>query len=127
MGLTRSICRIAAGMTVATALAVGAAGGQAVSEREWVELRSEHLVLYTDGDEALGRSILQTLEVLRAAVSKLTFGSSLEPQLPTTLLVFSSESSYAPYRLHGRDGAFFSAGLLRIFRQPTGCVQACVV
>lgn len=97
-------------MTVASVLAVGAVDGETVPEREWVELRSEHLVLYTDGDEELGRSILQTLEVLRATVSKLTFGGSREPQLPTTLLVFASESSYAPYRLHGRDGAFFSAG-----------------
>jgi hypothetical protein len=97
-------------VTVVSLLAVGAAADEGATKGEWLELRSEHLVLYTDGDEVLGRSILQTLEVLRATVSELTFGGSAEPQLPTTLLVFSGEESYAPYRLHGRDGAFFSAG-----------------
>jgi hypothetical protein len=76
------------------------------AESSWRLTRSEHFEVYSQSDDATGRSILFEFEQLRAFFLEHA-AFDLGPLPPVRVIAFGSEKEYEPYRLRSTSDAYF--------------------
>jgi len=93
-------------------LRLGAAGILSLSAfaqpvPSWRLTRSAHFELYSQGDDAAGRKMLEWFEQLRAFYIQTT-GLATESAAPVRVIAFRSAREYEPYRLGAASDAHFA-------------------
>jgi TonB family protein len=83
-------------------------------DARWLELSSEHFLMFTDADEVKGQRLLTDLETRVAAFSQL-FGKVPSRQFPIEIFVFNNDQEYleAAPRPQGEEKLNKSAYVLR--------------
>ncbi|ANM30130.1 hypothetical protein ABI59_11925 [Acidobacteria bacterium Mor1] len=75
------------------------------SKRErWIEVRTDHFILFSNVSAGATRRIGHKLEALRAVLSETTQGLRVHSPLPTSIYVFRNDRSFRPYKT-GEGGA----------------------
>ena len=100
-GLQR-LC-VALVLLLALAPATGDTGDRPLppADDEWIELRSANFVFVSNAAVAGARRVAFDLEELRAVLGQLS-SFELRSPVPTTIYVFKSERSFAPYKIRYR-------------------------
>ena len=104
----RKVGRVLLLAVVAMSVAGAGVGGPLVALDGWLEARSPNLRLITDLEPARADELLKQLEALRSSVAGELFGRPVPRRLPTTIVVFAEDPSYAPFRVADREGQFYS-------------------
>ena len=87
-------------------LTVGASSVLALPSEDlpWIEVRTDHFHLYSSASEDRTRDVAVALEQFRAVLDQVIPGQSDEKVERTTVLVFGSTDSFAPYNLRTPSG-----------------------
>ena len=88
-------------------LALTGCFGPAVGNRGWLEARSANFTVYTTLGESSARSLLDQLELFRAAILAITRVRSVHPHVPTEIYAFRSETDYRPFQPREDTSGFF--------------------
>jgi tetratricopeptide (TPR) repeat protein len=75
-----------------------------VDEVTWIELRTERFRVFSSASVDRTRDIVAALEQFRTVLDQLLPGPPIEESAPTTVFVFGSTASYAPYNLRTASG-----------------------
>lgn len=87
------------------------AGAPLVSAKDnWISLRSKNFLLIGNASERQVRQVATRLEQFREVFSELFPGAVLSTPVPTTVVVFKSESSYRPFKPNSNTAGFFQSG-----------------
>ena len=88
------------GAAAIAAASVCAAGGAAAQEysRDWKRLRSDHFTAVGNGSFAEIRRVLLEVEGFRRAVLEIFDTRRAAPAVPTTIVVFRDDRSFAPFK-----------------------------
>jgi tetratricopeptide (TPR) repeat protein len=82
-----------------------------VAAREnWTSVRSQNFFLIGNGSEKDIRQVAVRLEQFRWVSSRLLPGINFNSPVPTTVVVFKSESSYRPFKPNANNAGFFQSG-----------------
>lgn len=73
-------------------------------ESTWVEVRSEHFHFFSNASEDRTQDVVEVLEQFRAVLDQLLPGGPVVGATETTVFVFGSTDSYAPYNLRTPSG-----------------------
>ncbi len=84
----------------------------------WLELRTAELVVVSDAGPATAREVAATLATVQELLASLLAGPRQPIPIPTRVFVFARESSFAPYRLAGRQAGEELVGYF--LSQPLG-------
>jgi tetratricopeptide (TPR) repeat protein len=77
---------------------------------KWVSVRSPNFLLIGNGSEKEIRQVGARLEQFREAISRLFTNIRITSQVPTTVVVFKSRSSYRPFKVTQNNAGFFQSG-----------------
>ena len=88
----------------------GCAGPVAVDER-WIEVRTKSFSIYSTMSEADSRSLLEDLELFRAALLSVTRLRDVQSHVPTEIYAFQRPSDYRPFRPASNVVGHFVPGL----------------
>jgi len=75
----------------------------------WISVRSQHLLVVGNRSEREIRQVAARLEQFRAAVSQV-FEIGPDSPVPTTVIVFRDDTSYAPFKTNENNAGFFQPG-----------------
>ncbi|HXH28133.1 MAG TPA: tetratricopeptide repeat protein, partial [Candidatus Polarisedimenticolia bacterium] len=64
----------------------------------WIEVRTEHFVLYSDAPESFTRAVGRRLETFRDVLGRLNPDLRVESPLPTSIYVFADDHAFEPYK-----------------------------
>jgi Tfp pilus assembly protein PilF len=76
----------------------------------WVSVRSRNFLLVGNASEKEIRKVGRQLEQFRDVFSRLFTEMNLTSPVPTTVVVFKSDSSYRPFRAHANSAGYFQSG-----------------
>ncbi len=102
-------------LRVACALGVAFAAASPVLARDWWIGRSAHFEVWSGASERETQEIVDQIELFRAVVLQRTRVEKLEPQIPTTLVIFDKAREFAPVRPRRGVAGFFQAAVHRNF------------
>ena len=84
---------------------------QPVSGKEnWVSVRSKNFLLIGNANEKEIRQVAMRLEQFREVFSRLFAKANLKSPVPTTVVVFKSDSAYRPFKPMDNVSGYFQAG-----------------
>src|ERR671919_355775 len=78
----------------------------AAAKETWTSVRSRNFFLIGNASEKEIRQVATRLEQFRDAFTRLFKGVKLTSPVPTTVVVFKSESAYKPFNPRGSAGYF---------------------
>lgn len=76
----------------------------------WVSVRSRNFFLIGNASETEIRQVAGRLEQFREVFSRLFDGASLSSPVPTTVIVFKNDKSYAPFKTGANTAGYFQSG-----------------
>jgi tetratricopeptide (TPR) repeat protein len=76
----------------------------------WVSVRSKNFLLIGNASEKQVRQVGARLEQFREVFSHLFPGAVLSTPVPTTVVVFKSDSSYGPFKPNANTAGYFQSG-----------------
>jgi tetratricopeptide (TPR) repeat protein len=82
-----------------------------VAKDNWVSLRSKNFFLIGNASEKEIRQVALRLEQFREVLTHVLPNVRFNTPVPTTVVVFKSHSSYAPFKPHANTAGYFQAGL----------------
>jgi len=82
----------------------------AVTKDNWVSVRSDNFFVLGNGSEEQATQVASRLEQFRDAISRMFPGVKISSPVPTTVIVFKSESSYRPFKLSESNAGYFQPG-----------------
>ena len=91
-------------------VAFGPAALLVSAKDNWISLRSKNFLLIGNASEKQVRQVATRLEQFREVFSELFPGAVLSTPVPTTVVVFKSESSYRPFKPNSNTAGFFQSG-----------------
>ena len=77
---------------------------------DWVEARTVHFRVYSDGGSGLARSVARHLERLAETIERTTTGLKTDGDRPVRVFVFRNYESYEPYQAFDDDPVSIAAG-----------------
>lgn len=91
-------------------LALVPAASPVTAKDNWISVRSKNFFLIGNAKEKQVRQVGVRLEQFREAFSKLFPGAVLSTPVPTTVMVFKSDSSYGPFKPNPNVSGYFQSG-----------------
>src|SRR5437660_1946334 len=92
-------------------LVVTQAGGSAAYAKDnWTSVRSKNFFLIGNASDKEIRQVATRLEQFRDAFSRLFMKAQISSPVPTTVIVFKSDSSYKPFKPGANVAGYFQAG-----------------
>src|SRR5689334_9117982 len=82
----------------------------AFARDNWVSVRSKHVLVIGNGAERDIRQMAVRLEQFRDVVSQLVSPSATDSAVPTTVIVFKDDASYAPFKTSDNNAGYFQPG-----------------
>ena len=76
----------------------------------WVSVRSKNFLLIGNASEKQIKQVAGRLEQFREVFSHLFPNAVLSTPVPTTVVVFKNDSSYAPFKPHSNTAGYFQPG-----------------
>src|SRR4051794_6202066 len=70
----------------------------ASAKDNWIRIQSKNFILISNSGEPELRKIAIHLEQFREAISRLLSQTKINSSVPTTVVVFKSDSSYGPFK-----------------------------
>jgi tetratricopeptide (TPR) repeat protein len=83
---------------------------QVAAKETWVSVRSKNFVLIGNASERDIRQVGVRLEQFREVFSRLFVRANFKSPVPTTVIVFKSDSSYRPFKPMPNVAGYFQAG-----------------
>src|SRR5215203_1406546 len=77
----------------------------------WVSVRTKNFLLIGNGGEKDIKKVGAKLEQFREVFTRLFPNMRFNTPVPTTVIVFKSDSSYAPFKPGANTAGYFQAGL----------------
>ncbi len=90
-------------LTLALLLLLGASAPVAAAKDNWIKIRSKNFTLIGNTSESEIRQVAKRLELFREVFAQIFPNTKLGASVPTTVLLFKSDSSYKPFKPK-RDG-----------------------
>lgn len=90
----------------ATLVVCFAASIPAQAKDNWTSVRTKNFLLIGNGSEKEVRQVATKLEQFREVFTRLFAGANFNTPVPTTVIVFKSQSSYKPFNLPNAAGYF---------------------
>src|SRR5258708_21549067 len=84
--------------------------GPVSAKDNWLSVRSKNFFLVGNGSEKEIRKVAVRLEEFREASSRLFTSMNFNSPVPTTVVVFKSDSSYRPFKPNAGTVGYFQAG-----------------
>ena len=85
--------------------------GLCVNARDsWISVRSKHLLVIGNGSEREIKQVASRLEQFREIVSQVFRISASDSPVPTTVIVFKDDASYAPFKSNENNAGYFQPG-----------------
>src|ERR1700730_12574952 len=82
----------------------------AIPKENWISVRSKNFLLVGNGSEKEIRHVATRLEQFRDVFAKLFTRANVSSPVPTTVIVFKSDSSYKPFKPKANTAGFFQHG-----------------
>jgi hypothetical protein len=82
----------------------------ASGKENWVSVRSKNFLLIGNANEKEIRQVAMRLEQFREVFSRLFAKANLKSPVPTTVVVFKSDSAYRPFKPMANVSGYFQAG-----------------
>src|SRR6267378_642316 len=76
----------------------------------WISIRSKNFVLVGNTSERVLKQVGVRLEQFREVFSRLFPKTNFSSPVPTTVIVFKSDSSYRPFKPSANTAGYFQAG-----------------
>ncbi|MGD8439668.1 MAG: hypothetical protein PVG53_03985 [Holophagae bacterium] len=115
--MCRSLARLAGALLLVAVSALtsagraGAAPSELPSEKDrWIRVDSEHFTIFSNAPESTACSAASDLEELRRVIGMLFPKMRLTSPVPTSIYVFDTKASFAPYRLYYQERPVELAG-----------------
>lgn len=87
-----------------------ASGPAAQAKDNWISVRSKNFFLIGNGSEKEIRQVATRLEQFREVFSRVFPGINFKSPVPTTVVVFKSDSSYRPFKPNASTAGYFQPG-----------------
>ncbi len=85
--------------------------GAVVSAKDsWTSVRSKNFLLIGNGSEKEIKQVAVKLEQFREVASRLFANANFNSPVPTTVIVFKSDSSYRPFKPNANTAGYFQPG-----------------
>ena len=94
-------------------LLIAATGHTVAAKDSWTSLRSKNFFLIGNASEKEIRQVALRLEQFREVSSRLFSKLNFNSPVPTTVVVFKSDSSYRPFKPNANTAGYFQAGSRR--------------
>lgn len=107
MSMKRSAILLA---TILLTLAILPAQTNVWAKDNWVSVRSKNFFLIGNAPEKDIRQVATRLEQFREVFSRLFTRANLASPVPTTVVVFKSDKSYAPFKPGANTAGYFQSG-----------------
>ncbi len=91
-------------------LAIISAAQPVAAKDTWTSVRSKNFFLVGNASEKEIRKVGGRLEQFREVFTRLFSGMQFNSSVPTTVVVFKSDSSYAPFKPNAQTAGYFQAG-----------------
>lgn len=82
----------------------------ASAKDNWISVKSKNFLLIGNATEKQIKQVAGRLEQFREVFSHLFPGAVLSTPVPTTVIVFKNDSSYAPFKPNSNTAGYFQAG-----------------
>jgi tetratricopeptide (TPR) repeat protein len=103
--------RLSLVLAAALCLLVIASAGPGVTAKEsWTSVRSKNFLLVGNASEKEIKQVAVRLEQFREVASRLFVRANFNSPVPTTVVVFKSDSSYRPFKPNANTAGYFQAG-----------------
>jgi tetratricopeptide (TPR) repeat protein len=76
----------------------------------WVSVRTKHFFIVGNGAEKEVRRVAVKLEQFREVFTRLFPAAKFNTPVPTTVIAFKSDSSYAPFKIRANNAGYFQPG-----------------
>jgi len=86
------------------------AASPVAAKDNWISVRSKNFFLIGNGSEKQVRQVAARLEQFREVFSHLFPGAVISTPVPTTVIVFKSDSSYGPFKPNANLAGYFQPG-----------------
>src|SRR5438874_3491504 len=84
--------------------------GRVHAKENWVSVRSKNFFLLGNASEKDIRQVGTRLEQFREVFSQLFPRANVNSAVPTTVIVFKSDSSYRPFKVNATNAGYFQPG-----------------
>jgi tetratricopeptide (TPR) repeat protein len=91
-------------------LALMPAASPIAAKDNWISVRSKNFLLVGNASEKQVRQVAVRLEQFREVFSHLFPGAVISTPVPTTVVVFKSDSSYGPFKPNPNIAGYFQSG-----------------
>jgi tetratricopeptide (TPR) repeat protein len=81
-----------------------------LAKDNWISVRTNHFLMVGNDSEKEIRAVGLKLEQFRAVFTRLFPNMVFSTPVPTTVVVFKSHSSYAPFKPHANTAGYFQPG-----------------
>src|SRR6185295_5243573 len=105
--MKRSVCFLALVFCLLTVLP---ANNPVSAKDNWLSVRSKNFFLLGNASEKEIRQVAVQLEQFREVFSRLFSRANFNSPVPTTVIVFKSDSSYRPFKPGPNTPGYFQAG-----------------
>src|SRR5437660_10664677 len=95
---------------ISIALLVTSAGASATGEDAWASVHSKNFTLVGNASEKDIRLVANRLEQFRQVFSLVFATITINSPVPTTVIVFKSDSSYKPFKVNPNVAGYFQPG-----------------
>jgi tetratricopeptide (TPR) repeat protein len=82
----------------------------ALAKDSWVSVRSRNFLVIGNGSEKDNQNVALKLEQFRDAISQMFPRIVTSSPVPTTVIVFKSDSSYRPFKANSTNAGYFQPG-----------------
>src|SRR3984893_14320681 len=97
-------------LAVIVVLAIVGHNSPVSAKDTWISIRSKNFVLVSNSSEKDLKRVGVRLEQFREVVSRLFPKTNFSSPVPTTVIVFKSDSSYRPFKPSANTAGYFQAG-----------------